>query len=187
MRKLALIILMLMCFTLVLNAQNAFQTRTIDWLARNHISPEGIVLIISTLPVIELRGSIPVGMFMFHFSWYKAALLSIFGNMIPIPFVLLLWFKAMAMLRKTKTGFKMTDWLYKRTKRKGQLIEKYKAAGLAIFVGIPLPGTGAWTGAFAAEIFGLQFWKSLLYIFLGVLMAAAAVTLLCQMGVIVLG
>jgi uncharacterized membrane protein len=187
MRRLTLIILILICFMLVLNAQNSFQSKTISWLEKNRISPEGIVIIISALPVIELRGSIPVGMFLFHFSWYKAALLSIFGNMIPIPFILLFWFKLMNSIRKTKTGFKMTDWLYTRTKRKGKLIEKYKAAGLAIFVGIPLPGTGAWTGAFAAEIFGLKFWKSLFYIFLGVLMAAVAVTFLCEMGVIVLG
>jgi len=187
MRKLTLIILMLACFILVLNAQSSFQSKTINWLETNHISPEGIVLIISALPIIELRGSIPVGMFLFHFSWYKAAWLSIVGNMIPIPLVMILWSSFITALRKTGTGRKMTDWLFTRTKRKGKLIEKYKAAGLAIFVGIPLPGTGAWTGAFAAEIFGLRFWKSLFYIFLGVLMAAAAVTLLCEMGVIVLG
>jgi len=90
-----------------------------------------------------------------------------------------------AIIRKTKTGCRFTDWLFNRTRKRGRIIERYKSAGLAIFVGIPLPGTGGWTGAFAANIFGLKFWKSLLFIFLGVLLAAIAVTLLCQTGIIV--
>jgi uncharacterized membrane protein len=106
--------------------------------------------------------------------------------MIPIPFALLFWESLVVLLRKTKRGTRFIDWLYKRTKSKSKVIEEYEAIGLAIFVGIPLPGTGAWTGAFAANIFGLRFWKSLFYIFLGVLLAAAAVTILCQMGIIVL-
>lgn len=187
MKKLTLIILIMVCLVVTLNAKSDFRTTTIDWLARKHISPEGIVLIISMLPIIELRGAIPVGMFLFKFSWYKAALLSVAGNMLPIPFLLLFWFKFMDLIRSTRAGFKFTDWIYRRTKRKSKIIERYKSAGLTLFVGIPLPGTGAWTGAIAAEIFGLKFWKSLFCIFLGVLIAAVAVTLLCQMGVIVLG
>jgi uncharacterized membrane protein len=136
--------------------------------------------------VIELRGAIPVGMFLFKFSWLKAALLSVAGNMIPIPFVLLFWESIVVLAQKNRRTKRFVDWLYKRTKSKSKAIEEYEAIGLAIFVGIPLPGTGAWTGAFAANIFGLKFWKSLLYIFIGVLLAAIAVTLLCQMGVIVL-
>ena len=136
------------------------------------------------LPVIELRGAIPVGMFLFKFSWLKAALLSIAGNMIPIPFVLLFWESIVIVLQKSRRGNKFVQWLYTRTKSRSKVIEEYEAIGLAIFVGIPLPGTGAWTGAFAANIFGLKFWKSLLYIFLGVLLAACAVTILCQAGFI---
>jgi len=187
MRKITIIILILLSFAVCIQAKSNFQAKTIDWLAQYHISPEGIVIIIAALPIFELRGAIPVGMFLFKFSWVKAVLLSVGGNLIPIPFVLLFWFKLMEKIHSTKLGFKMTDWMYRRTKRNGKLIERYKAAGLAIFVGIPLPGTGAWTGALAAEIFGLKFWKSLLYIYLGVLMAAVIVTTLCMMGVIVLG
>jgi uncharacterized membrane protein len=168
-------------------ANTGFRDETIHWLSAKGISPEWTVIIISTLPIVELRGSIPVGMFMFNFSWIKSLLLSVAGNMIPIPIVLLFMDAVVAAMRKVKIGVRFTDWLFARTRKKGKVIEKYKAWGLAIFVGIPLPGTGAWTGAFAANIFGIRFWKSLWYIFIGVLMAGVAVTLLCQMGVIALG
>lgn len=183
-KKLIILFILLM---VVLSLQASVRTDTIDWLKRHNISQEWIVIIISMLPVIELRGAIPVGIFMFKFGWLKAAMLSVFGNMIPIPFVLLFMDGFVAIVRKTKLGCSLTDWLFKRTRNKSKIIEKYEAAGLIIFVGIPLPGTGGWTGAFAANIFGLKFWKSMLYILVGVLLAAIVVTLLCQTGVIILG
>lgn len=187
MKRYLLTILILSVLSTCLLASTGFRDDTIQWLSARGISPEWTVIIISTLPIVELRGSIPVGIFMFHFSWLKSLLLSVAGNMIPIPIVLLFMDAVVAAMRKVKAGVRFTDWLFARTRKKGKVIEKYKAWGLAIFVGIPLPGTGAWTGAFAANIFGIRFWKGLWYIFIGVLMAGAAVTLLCQMGVIALG
>lgn len=177
-----LIIIMLIAVSL----QAGIRADTVQWLERHNLSQEWIVLIISMLPIIELRGAIPVGIFMFGFSWQKAVLLSIIGNMIPIPFILIFINGIVNLLRKIKAGRNFTDWLFKRTRKKSDLIEKYETAGLVLFVGIPLPGTGGWTGAFAAYLFGLKFWKSLLYIFIGVLLAAVAVTALCQTGVIVM-
>ena len=101
--------------------------------------------------------------------------------MLPIPFFLLLD-TAFSILERFKWGKRFTTWLYARTRRKGKVIERYQAIGLAVFVGIPLPGTGAWTGALAAKIFGIRFWNSMLYIFLGVVMAAAIVTALSLAG-----
>lgn len=161
---------------------NAVADKTVAWLAAKGLSPEWIVTIISMLPIIELRGSIPIAIMLFNMSWQKALVLSVAGNMIPIPFILLFmdWF--FAQVNKSKQGARFTDWLFARTRRKGKSIEKYEAIGLALFVGIPLPGTGAWTGAFAANIFGLKFWRSLLFIFIGVLLAAAIVLSLSLMG-----
>jgi len=181
-RIIILAIILLAAFTL----QAGVRADTIQWLERHNLSREWIVIIISMLPIIELRGAIPVGIFLFKFSWLKAAGLSLIGNMLPVPLVLLFWESVVILLRKTKSGSRFADWLYKRTKSRSKIIEKYEAIGLAIFVGIPLPGTGAWTGAFAANIFGLKFWKSLLFIYAGVLLAAVVVTALCQTGVIVL-
>lgn len=164
---------------------NTAADKTVAWLKAQGVAPELIVVIISMIPVIELRGSIPIAILLFNIHWLEAAILSIIGNMIPIPFILLLinWF--FALISKVKIGRKITEWLFIRTKRKGKSIEKYEAIGLAIFVGIPLPGTGGWTGALAANIFGIKFWRAMLCIFLGVVMAALIVTILSLMGTLV--
>jgi len=166
---------------------NTMAESTVNWLAAHGMNRVLIVLIISMLPIIELRGSIPVAILLLKLSWQQAVILSVLGNMIPIPLVLLLmdWF--FTLISRTRQGAKLTQWLFARTRRKGKSIEQYKEVGLAIFVGIPLPGTGAWTGAFAANIFGLKFWKSMLFILIGVLLAAAVVTPLTLMGKLAVG
>lgn len=165
---------------------NTTADKTVAWLKAKGVAPELIVVIISMIPVVELRGSIPVAILLFNIPWLEAAVLSIIGNMIPVPFLLLLidWF--FGLISKVKPGRKFTEWLFTRTRRKGKSIEKYEEIGLFIFVGIPLPGTGGWTGALAANIFGLRFWRSMLFIFLGVIMAAIIVTALSLMGTLAL-
>ena len=165
---------------------NTTADKTVAWLKAKGVAPELIVVIISMIPVVELRGSIPVAILLFNIPWLEAAVLSIIGNMIPVPFLLLLidWF--LGLISKVKPGRKFTEWLFTRTRRKGKSIEKYEEIGLFIFVGIPLPGTGGWTGALAANIFGLRFWRSMLFIFLGVIMAAIIVTALSLMGTLAL-
>ena len=165
---------------------NTTADKTVSWLKAKGVAPELIVVIISMIPVVELRGSIPVAILLFNIPWLEAAVLSIIGNMIPVPFLLLLidWF--LGLISKVKPGRKFTEWLFTRTRRKGKSIEKYEEIGLVIFVGIPLPGTGGWTGALAANIFGLRFWRSMLFIFFGVIMAAIIVTALSLMGTLAL-
>lgn len=176
----AIIVLIMLVSTPLM--ANSVADKTVEWLSNKGLSPSWIVVIISMLPIIELRGSIPVAIMLFGMSWQKAALLSIVGNMIPIPFILLLMNWCFTLLSKFKLGARFTNWLFARTRRKGKSIEKYEAIGLALFVGIPLPGTGAWTGAFAADIFGIRFWRAMLFIFIGVLLAAAIVVSLSLMG-----
>ncbi len=178
------IAIMLAIMLLIANPMfaNSIADKSVQWLADKGLSPTWIVLIISMLPLIELRGSIPVAIILFGMSWQEAVTLSVIGNMLPIPLILLFmnWF--FSAISKFSLGAKLTNWLFARTRRKGKSIEKYEAIGLAIFVGIPLPGTGAWTGAFAANIFGIRFWRSMLFILIGVLMAAAIVAVLSLMG-----
>jgi len=166
---------------------NTLAEKTVSWLAAHGLNRVLIVMVISMLPIIELRGSIPIAILLLKLSWQQAVVLSVLGNMIPIPLVLLLmdWF--FALISQNAHGARITQWLFARTRRKGKSIEQYKEVGLAIFVGIPLPGTGAWTGAFAANIFGLKFWKSMLFILIGVLLAAAIVTPLTLMGKLAIG
>ncbi len=166
---------------------NTFTDSTVTWMKAKGLSPVLIVLLISMLPIVELRGAIPVAIILFKMHWLEASILCIIGNMIPVPLILLLmdWF--FALVSKMPLGKRFTEWLFARTRHKGKVIEKYEAIGLTAFVGIPLPGTGAWTGAFAANIFGLKFWKSMLCIFLGVIGAAVVMTIFSVMGSLAIG
>lgn len=161
--------------------------KTAVWLSGFGLKPWMVVVLISMLPIIELRGAIPIAILFFHMNPVEAVILSVTGNMIPIPLILLFMDQFFKLISKVKTGKRFTDWLFARTRRKGKSIEKYEAIGLIGFVGIPLPGTGGWTGAFAANIFGLKFWRSLLCVFLGVLIAAAIVTPLTLLGKVAIG
>ena len=102
--------------------------------------------------------------------------------MLPVPFILLLLGPVSALCMKVPVGKRFFDWLFARTRRKTADIEKYEFWGLAIFVAIPLPATGAWTGAMAGWLLGLHFFRSLLSIFIGVLVAGVIMTALSLLG-----
>ena len=127
------------------------------------ISKELIVFLVSMVPLLELRGSI---------------IAAVLGNMLPIPFILLFIEKIFAWMKKSKHLHKIPDWLEKKALSKSAQIEKYGYLGLFLFVAIPLPGTGAWTGSLIAVLFGMKPKKSLLFIFLGVLTAGLIMSLL---------
>ena len=120
--------------------------------------PEELVVIaIAALPIFELRGALPVAINVFHLPWYYAFLLAIIGNLIPVPFLLLFLNTFARLLNRVDIFKRMLHWLFERTRRRGKIIEKYERIGLALFVAIPLPVTGAWTGSLAAVLFGLKF------------------------------
>lgn len=185
-KTILLIALILLLALPGLNA-SSFRERTVDWLDGMGLSQTLILLLISMLPVIELRGSIPVGIFLFKLPWPEVVLICVIGNMLPLPFVLLFIEGFLKYISRWKIGQGFTNWLYRRATNKGKAIQRYEALGLILFVGVPLPGTGGWTGSFAAKIFGIRFWNALLYVFLGVLIAAAIVTTLCLTGQWTLG
>ena len=145
-------------------------------------SKELVVLVISALPVLELRGALPVAINLFHFPWYYALLLAIIGNLLPVPFLLLFLSNISRLLSKIGIFEKMLHWLFEHTRRRGKIINRYERIGLTLFVAIPLPVTGAWTGSLAAVLFGLKFKHAFLSIFVGVLIAGAIVTCLCLLG-----
>lgn len=153
-----------------------------DLVARG-LTPEIAVFLTSMLPIVELRGALPLAINLFHIAWPKAFLLSFLGNLIPVPFILWLLEPVVKILSKIKPFQKFFEWLFARTRRRGsKVIEKYEEIGLLAFVAIPLPLTGAWTGALVAFLFGLEFKKSLLVIALGVFIAGVIVTSLCLLG-----
>ena len=126
------------------------------------------------VPVLELRGAIPVGVAA-GLSPAAACLVSILGNMVPVPFILLLIRRIFDWLRGTRLFGPRIDWLERRAHLKGRMVRKYRLPGLIILVAIPLPGTGAWTGALVAALLDIRMRHALPAIFLGVVIAGAIV------------
>ena len=142
---------------------------------------EWAVTLVGMLPIFELRGAIPLG-FVLKMPLYKILLFSIIGNLIPVIPLLLFLQPVSETLRRFIIWRRFFEWLFERTRKKAAIVEKYEAIGLALFVSIPLPVTGAWTGTVAACLFKIKFKYALLAIALGVLIASVIVTLLCILG-----
>lgn len=132
---------------------------------------EIMVFIISMLPILELRGGL-LAASLLDLNPIVSYIFCIVGNMIPVPFIL--WFMASILewMRNTKHLNKIASWLDKKVEKNKESIEKLGFWGLVIFVGIPLPGTGAWTGCLIASVLEMDKKKSLLATCLGVLMAS---------------
>jgi uncharacterized membrane protein len=150
-----------------------------------HIPRELSTLLIAMLPVSELRGAIPYALSS-GLSWPQSYFWAVIGNFIPvIPLLLFLGPLSNALSQRFFFWRRFFDWLFARTRRRGKLVERYEALGLVLFVAIPLPVTGAWTGTVAAFLFGVRFQYALPAIVLGILLAGIVVTL-ASVGVITL-
>ena len=136
----------------------------------------------AALPILELRASIPIAIVRYHFTWYYAYLFSIIGNIIPVPFILKFLDAIISLLSKVKFMDKLIQWFLARTRRRGKIVERYETIGLTLFVAIPLPITGAWTGSILAVLMGLKFRRAMVSIFIGVLIAGVIVTCATQLG-----
>lgn len=133
-------------------------------------------------PVLELRGAIPVGVAAgLHPA--AACAVAIVGNLLPVPFIMLLVRRIFNWLRKTGFFGPKIDWLERHAHLKGRVVRKYRLPGLVILVGIPLPGTGAWTGALVASLLDIRMRKAIPAILLGLLIAGA-ITVAVTMGLI---
>lgn len=131
---------------------------------------ELIVFIVSMLPILELRGGLIVAA-LFGMKMWKAIPICLAGNIIPIPFILLLITPIFTWLKKTKLFRPLVEKLESKSLGKADKIQKYEFWGLLLFVGIPLPGTGAWTGGLIASLLNVKVKKALPAILLGLLMA----------------
>jgi uncharacterized membrane protein len=145
-------------------------------------SKELAVLIISALPVVELRLALPMAIIGLEMPWYHALPLAIIGNLLPVPFVLLFLDAISRFLSKINFFKRMLNWLFERTRKRGRVVERYERIGLALFVAIPLPVTGAWTASVVAVLFGLKFRHAFLSILIGIVIAGIIVTSLSLLG-----
>ncbi|MFN4218964.1 MAG: COG2426 family protein [Candidatus Bipolaricaulia bacterium] len=143
-----------------------------------------IVLVIAALPISELRGAIPVAMGVYGFDPVTAYLVGVMGNLLPVPILLKILEPVTALLRRSVIVDRVVSWVFARTRaRHRAMIERFGAVALVLFVAVPVPATGAWTGVLIAHVFGIPFRYAFPLIALGVSIAGVVVTL-ATLGVI---
>ena len=135
-----------------------------------------LIVGVSAAPIAELRGGLPLAISR-GYPAGAAYLLAVFGNLLVVPILLVGLRYGEELLLRWRPTRVLLEWLFSRTRRKGRLIERAGPAALVLLVAIPLPGTGAWTGAIAARLFGIPIRKALPWIVLGVLIAGIVVLL----------
>lgn len=162
-------------------------TEAIEQFFLETVGRELCVFFCSMLPIIECRGAIPLGWGL-GLPWWQTALLSIGGNLLPVPFILLFIRAILRWMAGSRFRFfsGIAAWLNRKVEKHKGTIEKYSYWGIVIFVAVPLPGTGAWTGTLIASVLGLEPKRSFLAAALGVLGATAIMTVLsyCGLGAI---
>lgn len=149
-----------------------------------------LTFLISMVPIIELRGAVPFGVAM-GVNPFVALAVSIIGNMIPVPFIYLFARKFLEWGKDVKFLSKICKWVLKKGEKGGKKLTAKTGqsvyVALLLFVGIPLPGTGAWTGTLAASLLDLDFKKSSIFIMCGVVLSGAIMLTLSLLGLVALG
>jgi uncharacterized membrane protein len=135
------------------------------------------IFLFAMTPIAELRGAIPYAINGHGVAWPAAYVIAVLGNLVPCFPLLTLLDPVSKWLSRYRVFDRFFTWLFARTRTRGRLIEKYEALGLALFVAIPLPVTGAWTGCAAAFVFGVRFKYAIIAVFCGLLISATIVTL----------
>lgn len=149
-----------------------------QWLTDNPAGEFCFTALVSMIPVVELRGGIPFGVARGLPVW-AAYLAAVIGNMLPAPFIVVYIRRIFQWMRRALPRLNsLVDRLERKAHLKGRTVSKYKYLGLMIFVAIPLPGTGAWTGALAAAFLDMPLRKALPSIFAGILIAGVAISIL---------
>ena len=151
------------------------------------ISNEAIkIFILSLLPITELRFSIPYGIYKTDLSILHVVFLSIIGNIFIGILIIYIIGPIMTILDNNKYFSKLIDFIFKRTRSRGKLIYRLKFIGLIIFIGVPLPLTGVWTGSLASYLFGISKKDSVIAIILGVFISSSIVTSLSLLSKVII-
>jgi len=161
------------------------QERILDFLYSIGLSPKTMILFLGTLPVTELRASIPIGILVLKQSVGTAVFYSILGNILPIVPIYFFLEPISKRLSRTLCMRRFFDWLFRRARRRSGIIERYEAIGVMLFVSLPLPFTGVWTGCLIASLLRLKFIPTFIAATVGVVIAAVIVTTLTLIGRIV--
>lgn len=154
----------------------------ITWFTTTYAGKILVTFLISMVPVIELRGALPIGVGM-GLPPLTALIVSIVGNMVPVPFIIIFIRRILDWMHRFETFDRIATKLEAKAAKGGEKIVKYEMFGLFLLVAIPLPGTGAWTGSLVAAFFDLRLKNAVPVIFLGVI-AAGIVVFLITYGVV---
>ena len=150
----------------------------LQWLTETFSGEFLLTVLVSMVPVVELRGGIPFGVGVGLPVW-ASFLAAVIGNLIPVPFIIVYIRRIFQWMRRRIPRLnRMVDALERKAHLKGRRVNKYKYLGLAVFVAIPLPGTGAWTGSLAAAFLDMPLRKAIPSVVAGVLVAGAAISVL---------
>lgn len=142
-----------------------------------------LTMLVSMIPIIELRGGLPFGVAL-GLPYYLAFPAAVAGNLIPAPFIIVYIRRVFGLMRKYLPRLNgLVDRLEKKAHLKGKKVQKYQYLGLWLFVAIPLPGTGAWTGSLAAAFLGMRLKKAMPAVVLGVITAGCIMIALTHVGV----
>ena len=139
------------------------------------VGPELCTFIVSMIPIIELRGAIPIGQGM-GLDIFPCYLISVIGNILPVPVILLFVRSVLNWMKNVKFLSKIAHWVEQKAEKHSGKVTKYATLGLFLFVAIPLPGTGAWTGALVAAFLDMPLREAIPSILFGVIIAGLIVT-----------
>ena len=149
-----------------------------QWLTQGPVGESCFTILVSMVPIVELRGGIPFGVTLGLPVW-AAYLAAVIGNILPVPFILVYIRRIFQWMRRRLPRLnRLVDKLERKAHLKGRRVTKYKYLGLMLFVAIPLPGTGAWTGALAAAFLDMPLRKAIPSIFAGILIAGIVISIL---------
>ena len=149
-----------------------------SWLTSTFLGKLISTFFLSMVPVIELRGGLPYGIAL-GLDYPAALIAAVLGNMVPVPFIIIYIRHIFTWLRRRSSWWDLRiTYLERKAHLKGRVVQKYSAIGLCILVAIPLPGTGAWTGALVAAFLAMPLRKAVPSIFAGVLIAGIAISIL---------
>lgn len=151
----------------------------VQWFTANlgpYVSKEALIFIISLFPILELRGGL-LAASLLKVNYLTALPLCVIGNILPIPFILLFIRKIFGWMKKSRVLRPLVEKLENRAMGRSDQIQKYEFLGLLLFVGIPLPGTGAWTGALIASLLQIDIKKSSVAILAGIALAAVIMSI----------
>ena len=155
----------------------------LNWLETTGVGEFIFTLLVSMVPIIELRVGIPFGVAL-GLPYPVAFIAAVIGNILPVPFIIIYIRRIFQWLRAHFPRLDgMVDALERKAHLKGKKVNRYKYLGLLLFVGIPLPGTGAWTGALAAAFLDMPLRKAMPSIILGVILAGGIMTGLTRLGI----